>query len=106
MDLAHNGKFDTFLNQQNDLPIVEGKAAFEQELGDRLTDYFEGGIGAVDHNSVLRLIRLQMLRVAREMDELERIVEYDAEFSDDEPNTAIVSVIFETGEDVTVELGI
>lgn len=104
MDIAHDELFDTYLNQQDDLPIVEGRAAFEQEVVDRLTDYLQQVIGSIDRDGAIRLIELQARRVAEDTDEIDELVLFDAAYNTDQPNTVDLRLIYETGDDVTFSL--
>lgn len=104
MDIAHDALFDTYLNQQDDLPIVEGRAAFEQEVVDRLTDYLQQVIGSIDRDGAIRLIELQARRVAEDTDEIDELVLFDAAYNADRPNTVDLRLIYETGDDVTFSL--
>jgi hypothetical protein len=102
MDLAHNGRFDTYLTEQNDLPIVQGRDAFEQEIVNRLTDYTESLIGTVERRgTILRMITLQAYRVADDTDEIESLATINARYSEDEHNVVLLDLIYATGDGVT-----
>jgi hypothetical protein len=104
MDIKLNSNFDVFLDDRNDLAIVEGREAFEQRVAVRVTAYFHEIIGSVDRPNVLKLVELQTRRVANAAEGIERVVQVSAEYSEDEPNTVLTTIIYETGDEFVFSL--
>ncbi|SEL17236.1 hypothetical protein [Haloferax larsenii] len=98
MDIGLNSDFDIELDHRNDLPLVTGKAAFEQALRIRLTDYFDEIVGTVSQSNAANLLRIEARRVVTDMDELDRVASIVIEPSSDDPNTLDVTVFYSTGE--------
>lgn len=103
-DIALNTRFDTFLNDRGDLAIVDGRAAFEQELTIRIKERFDEQIGELDKETAKDLILLSAKRVAQDMDRLDRIAQFEAEFLSTQPNTVEITIFYDTGEVLTFEV--
>lgn len=104
MDIGLNEDFDIALDARNDLPFLEGRAAFEQRLAIRSTAYFHQIVGSAERGNLLNLLRMQAERIAGDTDGAERVVQIETEFSKDDPNTAIVTAIYETGDEFAISL--
>ena len=101
MDIALNSNFDIELDDRNDLPTVEGRDAFEQRLAVRTTAYFYQIVGTVGREELLSLVKLQAQRVANDAEGVDRVVQIEARFSDEQHNTVDVTAIYETGDEYT-----
>ena len=104
MDIGLNEDFDIILDDRNDLPVVEGRDAFEQRLAIRSTAYFHQIIGSVDETNLVSLLRMEAKRVAKDTEGAERVVQIEVGFSEDEPNTAEVTAIYESGDQFAFSL--
>mgnify|MGYP006290697751 CR=1 FL=1 len=104
MDLRLNSGFDTGLDDRNDLAVVTGREAFEQNIAVRMTDFFIEQVGSLDHPNAFELLDLQATRIVREMDELESVVQVLITKSPDKPNTADVTVIYQSSPDFAFEI--
>lgn len=100
VDLRVDESFNVFINHRGDLAGVKGRAAFEQELIIRLTERMRGLIGQPDvgEDSLRELARSYAERVASEMDVLDSVASFAAEFSDEEFSTMDIELVYDTGE--------
>lgn len=104
-DISLGSDLSVHLDDRNDLGYVEGRAAFEQEVVVSLTDYlYAEALGEMDMQTIQQAVRLQVSRVARKHDELASIGNIVVERSEDNPNTLLVSVIYQTDGELTFEV--
>jgi hypothetical protein len=99
MDIGLNSNFDVELDDRNDLPLLTGRDAFEQRLAFRSTAYFHQILGSVDKSNLISLLRMYARRIAKDADDVAGVIQIEVQFSDDEPNTAEVTAIYETGDE-------
>ena len=104
MDLKLNSDFDIELDQRNDLSLVTGREAFEQRLAIRSTAYFHELVGSTDRGNLISLLEIYAKRIAKDTSEVVGVAEIRAGFSEEQPNTAEVTAIYETGEDFTFSI--
>jgi hypothetical protein len=104
MDIGLNEDFDVVLDDRNDLPLVEGREAFEQRLAIRSTAYFHQIVGSANRGNLLSLVEIQAERVANDAEGVDRVIQVEAAFSENEPNTIEVTAIYETGDDFTFSI--
>lgn len=83
MDLLINEDFDVELDDRNDLAVVTGRRAFEQGVALLVNHYFYEEIGSTDETNAVENIILHTQRVVRESDDVESVVNIDAELQDD-----------------------
>lgn len=103
-DIALDENFDVFINARGDLAIVEGNDQFEQEVIIRITARYHDLISELDRDAVRELVEVEARRVADEMNRLSRVAAFGAEFSDEDPNTLVVTIIYDTGEDFVFDV--
>lgn len=103
-DLAVDENFDVFISHRGDLATVEGRDRFEQEIAFRLNKELVGLIGTLDKSTVRDLARVNARRVAQKADRIDRIAAMRTEFSKDQPNTLILTIIYDTGDEATFEV--
>lgn len=99
-DLAVDQNFDVFISQGGDLATVRGREAFEQKVIIRITDKYFSIIGDIDRENAKELVRVEATRVANEMDMLDSVAEFDANFSSEQPNTLEVTIVYDTGDEL------
>lgn len=99
MDIGLDSNFDITLDDRNDLPIVEGRDAFEQRLAIRSTAYFHQIVGSVDRANLVSLLKMYAKRIARDTDGAEQVVQIEVDFSDTDPNTVELLAIYRTGDE-------
>lgn len=104
MDIGLDSDFDITLDDRNDLPLVEGREAFEQRLAIRVTAYYHQIVGSVNRANEASLLRMQAQRVAQDSPDVERVVDIQVGFSDEQANTAEVTAIYESGDDFTFSI--
>jgi hypothetical protein len=104
MDLGFNENFDIELDDRQDIPLITGRRLFEQRVALRTAAYFHTEIGSVDHDNVLSLLEMRARRVARDMDEIEFMPQFRAEFDDDQPGLIHVTIIYHTGDEYTFDI--
>jgi hypothetical protein len=103
-DLALNSDFDIYISGRGDLATVTGRAAFEQKLVVRLQENFTPIINELDKANVRDMLLLETKRVVDEMDMVDAVAAYDAQFSDEQPNTVDVTIVYDTGDELTFEV--
>lgn len=103
IDIKVNSDFDIELDHRNDLPLVEGREAFEQHLAVSITKYFHELIGSTDSN-LPEKIQLQARRVVDRVSDIEDIAALTAEPHDEDPNAVVVTILYDTGEETTFEI--
>ncbi|WP_281193730.1 hypothetical protein [Halorubrum sp. F4] len=104
MDIGLDSNFDISLDHRNDLPMVEGRAEFEQRLAIRLTSYYTELIGENADLNISALLRLEARRVAEEDDGIDSVQNIIISPDPDAPNTVEIRVIYATGEDFLTTL--
>ena len=104
MDIGLDSNFDISLDDRNDLPLIEGREAFEQRLAIRSTAYFHQIVGTADRGNIPSLVKMNARRVANDTEGVERVVQIEVGFSDTEPNTVEVTAIYETGDEFAFSL--
>ncbi|WP_200531635.1 hypothetical protein [Halorubrum sp. LN27] len=104
MDIGLDSNFDFSLDHRNDLPLVRGRAEFEQRLAIRLTSYYTELIGENADLNISALLRLEARRVAEEDDGIDSVQNIIISPDPDAPNTVEVRVIYATGEDFLTTL--
>jgi CRISPR/Cas system endoribonuclease Cas6 (RAMP superfamily) len=100
-DLGLNQNLEVFINARGDLAMVDGEAAFEQELAIRLTTVYNELLGEADEPTIRDKMRLEAKRVHRKMDRLRSLSSLEIIFEEqgeDEHKAAIVTIIYDTGE--------
>jgi len=102
-DYELNSEWDIFIGHRGDLSFVSGRDAFEQEISIRLQENVVDLIGRFETTTVLNKAKLYVKRVAREMDEIDRIADIDARKSEDDDSRIVVEVIYDTGEKLIFE---
>lgn len=103
VDIKINSEFDVQLDHRNDLPLVEGREAFEQHLAVSVTKYFHELIGTTDTN-LAEKIELQARRVVDRVADIDDVAAVTAESKEGEPNTVEVTVLYDTGEETTFDI--
>jgi hypothetical protein len=103
-DFKINSNYDIFISHRGDLATVSGREAFEQKLVLRLEEGFGNVINELDKQNVKDMLLLEARRVAEDMDEIDNIAAFSATFSDENPNTAEVTLVYNTGEELTFEV--
>jgi hypothetical protein len=99
MDIGLNDQFDIELDGRQDLPLVTGRAKFEQRLRISVTEFFTEVVGETDRPAALRLIEKEAKQVARRFEEIERAIQILVDYDDDQPNTIELTVIYDTGDE-------
>jgi len=103
-DLAVDSNFDVSINERGDLKTVVGRDRFEQHLRHRLTDRYYDIIGRLESESIPQVLQSEAERVADVMGELDRVAAFEASFSDQSPNTMIVTVIYDENEEFEFDI--
>lgn len=98
VDLAINEDFDVYIDNGGNLAFVEGKAAFEQRVAIRLTDEFYQIVGSTNPSAVAERLRIEAQRVADTDPNINSMPGFDITFSDEQINSAEVTIIYDTGE--------
>lgn len=96
MDIGLNENFDIELDQRNDLPLVEGRDAFEQRLAMQLTAGFDKHVGSTNRDNLLSILRLEAERVVDNTEEITEAIQINIGYSDTEPNTVEVEAFYQT----------
>jgi hypothetical protein len=104
MDIGLNRFFDLELDDRNDLPLVRGRAEFEQRLAFSVTNFFQDVVGSVDRPAALTMLQVHASRVAHRYGEIERIAQLQVEYDEEEPNTINMTLIYDTGDDFTFSI--
>ncbi|TQQ81844.1 hypothetical protein [Halonotius roseus] len=94
MDIQLNEHYDFELDDRNDMPLVRGRAAFEQLLSNWTTKYYIEIVGRTNRDNVLSLMELYANRIVDEIDDVGRVSQVAVAFSDEEPNTLEVTTIY------------
>jgi len=98
-DLALNSDFSVTLDDRHDLERVEGREAFEQSVAIRLTDFMHESLpGITQRESAKQKIRLEVSRVARSHEMLDRIDSININKEPEKPNTYLVEVVYVSDE--------
>ncbi|AGC34298.1 T4 gp25-like baseplate wedge protein [Haloarcula virus HCTV-15] len=98
MDLALNSDFSVFLDDRNDLAVVEGREAFEQSVVITLTDFMQDVLSNYNPDTIKSKLRLQVTRVAREHDQIQSIDYINIYRKQDAGDTYVVEVVYLTDE--------
>lgn len=101
MDIGLNDNFDVTFDDRNDLPTVTGRAKFEQRLRISVTSFFQTVIGDLNRPATIPLIEEEARRIAREYDVIQRIAQVSVEYDSDEPNILNLTVIYDTGDELS-----
>lgn len=104
-DLALNSNFSVHLDDRNDLATVEGREAFEQSVVVLLTEFMHERLPGLSEGQTLKQkIRLEVSRVARDHDELDSIASLNIREKPGEPDTYLVQIIYESGQDFSTDI--
>lgn len=103
-DFKLDGDFDIFIDHRGDLATVSGREAFEQKLIVRIQENFTEQIGRFDKENIKDLLLLETERIAEEQDQIDRIAAFSAAFSDEKPNTVEITIVYDTGDELTFEV--
>lgn len=105
-DLLLNEDFEVEIDHRGDLATVDGRRGFEQSILLHLTERFTQIIDTGTDENVKELARVEAGNVADQMDMIDEVSAFEAVFSPDEPETLIVTVVYDTGDtsDLEVEL--
>ncbi|MFC7165855.1 hypothetical protein [Halospeciosus flavus] len=104
MDIGLDSNFDISLDHRNDVPLVRGRAEFEQRLAIRLTSYYTELVGENADVNIAALLKLEASRVADEEDSIDNVQSIIISPDPDAPNTVEVRVVYATGEDFLTTL--
>lgn len=104
MDIGLNSDFDLELDDRNDLPTVTGRDLFEQRLRISVTSFFQDVVGDTNRSSALQMVEVQARRIANRFSEIQRVVQIQVEYDDDEPNVINLTVIYDTGGEFTFSI--
>lgn len=100
-DLAVNEDFDIYTDARGDLATADGRSHFEQEVMLRVSRRYLDIVGDVDRGTVADLLEVEARRVADEMEELDDVADILVRYPDDEVNTVKVTIIYDTGDELT-----
>lgn len=103
-DLGVDSTLDVYIDGSGDLAYVTGREAFNQAVIVGLRAFYDDIIGENNPDTVLELLKVGARRIARRHDEIENIVTFSAEFSDDEPDTVVVTIVYDSGEPLTFDI--
>jgi len=103
-DIEFDENFEVFITKRGDLGSVVGRDRFEQDLRYRLTERYYDIIGKLGEGAIRQALKTEAERVADEMNELDRVAAFEAKFSDDQPNTMIVTVIYDDNDDFEFDI--
>ena len=103
-DIKVNSGWDVQLDDRNDMPLCEGKDAFEQHIAKLITDYYWTLLGETDRTNTLEKLDLYARRVVSRVSDLERTVSIIFEYSEVSDETIDVTIQYDTGEETTFEL--
>jgi len=101
MDIGLDENFDVALDHRHDLPLVEGREAFEQRVAVRVTIYFHRTIGNINRDNILSLLRVEAKRIARDVDEIDSVVDFRAEYDVEQTGQINVTILYDTGDEFT-----
>lgn len=97
IDLSLDSNFSVHLNDRNELATVSERDEFEQSVRVMVTDFmYRSVLGESGAEKIKNKIRLQVSRVARQHDRLERISNLDVTQSIDDPHTYSVVINYES----------
>lgn len=103
-DLAVDKNFEVFISHRGDLGTVSGRDAFEQEIRIRLTEKYQELISGLDKDNTLDVLEVEAKRVAADMEQLDSVAAFQAEFSSEDANTVIVDIVYDTANDFSIEV--
>lgn len=105
-DLAVDENFDIFISHRGDIATVSGREAFEQRVRIYVTARVRPLIGEPDASkeTIRELARSYAARVVSDADEIESIASFRAEFSDEQVGRLEVTIVYNTGEELTFEV--
>jgi hypothetical protein len=103
-DFKIDSNYDIFISHRGDLATVSGREAFEQKLAIRIEESFGSVINELDKENVKDMLLLEAKRVAEDMDEIENIAAFSATFSEENANTVEVTLVYDSGDELTFEV--
>lgn len=92
------------IDPTKDIGVVTGRDWFEQKIMISVQSEYQDIIGEQDPDTVIELIKVGAARVARSMDDIASVSSIDAEYSDTKANTVEVTIVYDTGEELTFEV--
>lgn len=98
-DIALNNNFDIFIDDRNDLGLVEGRQEVEQSIGLWVSLYFHQEIGRTDVPNVKDRLKLKARRTARENRRIDSVQDVRVEELNDEPNVYEVTISYNKSEE-------
>lgn len=97
-DLAIDESLNVYIDAGGNLGFVEGRQAFEQRVGVRLTDRYYDLIGNTDRQEVIERIRTEAQRIADAEPSIDSMPTFDIQQSSDKQNELIVTILYDTGD--------
>lgn len=104
-DIGVDGNFDVYIGPRGDLPFLTGKAAFNQRIIYLITSEFHDVIGEGDPDKIREQIRVRANQIAAQSEEIDSLHGIYVERSDEDPNTMIVEITYDTGEPLVFPVG-
>lgn len=98
MDIGLNENFDLDFDDTNDLPTVTGQALFEQRLRTTVVSFFQTTIGETNRDNARELLELEASRVVDRFDQIVSVANIRTEYDEDEPNTIVLTITYDTGD--------
>lgn len=98
-DIALSEDFEVIINERSLLETVDGNEGLEQAIALRLTDKYYDLIGSgLENKNITNILEVEAKRVARSLDSLTELSSITVEYSDTEPETLEVEIMYNTGD--------
>ena len=105
-DLALDSTFDVFLDDRNEVSVVDGQDEFEQSVAIKLTAYMYNIPGDADFATLKEKIRLQVSRVARTHDRISDIDRVVISRHPSKQATIVIEIIYSSSGNFDFNLNI
>lgn len=104
-DLGIDKNFDVFIDDRNDLGLVDGRREVEQSIALQVSLYYYNQIGSSDLPNVEERLELRARRVARENRRIDSLEDIIVEPREEQPNVFEVTIVYNQDEDFSFEVG-
>lgn len=104
VDILLNNNLDFQLDNTNDMPLAFQNDLVKQAIGIAVIENFGNVIGSIDKSKVISRLERLAYRTVDESEYIDGLVDVNGRFSEEDPNTVILDVQFESGEMVPVEI--
>lgn len=105
IDLQITSLLDIEPDDTGDLPLVEGRDAYNQTIALGTLDAYYQEIGTLDKVSALNRLQSRAREIARQYpDYIDQVHSIQAEYSDDQQTEAVVNITYLTGENFSFDI--